>query len=61
MLQAVNWSEKLGQIFGGHRGRVLRILILFLCALGVLVGVYRARSVRLEKEKLRREKPLLKM
>jgi hypothetical protein len=50
MLRAVNWGEKLGHIFGGHHGRILRIMILFLCALGVLVGIYRARSDRIQKE-----------
>ncbi len=51
----VNWSAKLGQVFGG---RIIRILILFLCALAILVGVYRARGNRIEKEQLEKNRPL---
>ena len=50
MLRAVNWGEKLGHVFGGHHGRILRILLLFLCSLGVLVVIYRARTERINKE-----------
>jgi cbb3-type cytochrome oxidase subunit 3 len=49
MLRAGIWSEKLGRITS-HGGRILRILVLFMCALGILVVIYRARGARIEKE-----------
>jgi len=50
MFKKINWRENAKKLFGGHKGKILRIVFLFLCALAVLVGIYRARADRIKKE-----------